>query len=67
MNHYKVTVLPDDKEPVAWEGDAVCFMDACLMARRAIVPDLGAHSIIGRTYPETQRLTAALPLRFEGG
>jgi hypothetical protein len=49
--------------PVLWVGQAVNIMDALLTARRQVVPDIGAHDKIARSYFETCRITAHLPCR----
>jgi hypothetical protein len=70
MNHYRMRIEPTDgTPPTVWEGDAVCFMDACILARRTVDPTLGNNQVLTqvRSFSDTTKLTSALPLRVLSG
>lgn len=69
MNHYVIKIEPKGSEPTIWEGEAICFMDACIKARRTVTPTLGDNQTLTsiRTFADTTRLTAELPLTVMSG
>lgn len=70
MKHYKMLIEPTDgTPPVMWEGDAVCFMDACILARRTVDPTLGNNQVLTqvRSFSDTTKITSQLPLRVLSG
>lgn len=65
MKHYQLRIEPTDgREPATWSGDAICFLDACIKARRMFDESLGEnHGIAAvRSFTETGKMIALLPL-----
>lgn len=70
MNHYRMMIEPTDgTPPVLWEGDAINFHDACILARRTMNATLGDNHVLTsvRSFSDTTKLTAELPLRVLSG